>query len=71
MKAKKLPSGSWRVQFRLNGERISVTAESEDEAIYQAMALKTKREKTVSATKKEKTVFICVKGETRFFLLLM
>ena len=27
MKAKKLPSGSWRVQFRLNGERISVTAE--------------------------------------------
>ena len=61
MKAKKLPSGSWRVQFRLNGERISVTAESEDEAIYQAMALKTKREKTVSATKKEKTVFICVK----------
>lgn len=61
MKAKKLPSGSWRVQFRLNGERISVTAESEDEAIYQAMALKTKREKTVSATKKEKTVYICVK----------
>lgn len=60
MKAKKLPSGSWRVQFRLNGERISVTAESEDEAIYQAMALKTKREKTVSATKKDKTVYICV-----------
>lgn len=61
MKAKELPSGSWRVQFRLNGERISVTAETEDEAIYQASAIKTKRERTVKAEKKDKTVYICVK----------
>lgn len=42
MKAKRLPSGSYRVQFSLDGERLSVTAATEDEAIYEAMALKTK-----------------------------
>lgn len=43
MKATKLPSGSYRVQFTLDGKRLSVTAATEDEAIYEAMALKTKR----------------------------
>ena len=61
MKAKELPSGSWRVQFRLNGERISVTADSEEEAIYQASAIKTRRERSVKAEKKENTVGKCVK----------
>lgn len=61
MKAKELPSGSWRVQFRLNGERISVTADSEEEAIYQAAAIKTNRERIVKGEKKDKTVYICVK----------
>lgn len=41
MKAKQLPSGSWRVQVTLDGKRVSVTAETEDEAIFEAMALKT------------------------------
>lgn len=41
MKAQKLPSGSYRVQITLDGKRVSVTANSEDEAIYQAMLLKT------------------------------
>ena len=61
MKAKELPSGSYRVQFRLNGERISVTADTEDEAIYQASLIKTKRERSVKADKKENTVGKCVK----------
>lgn len=41
MKAKKLPSGNWRVQVMINGKSISVTAGTEDEAMYQAMLLKT------------------------------
>lgn len=61
MKAKELPSGSYRVQFRLNGERISVTADTEDEAIYQASLIKTKRERSVKSEKKENTVGKCVK----------
>ena len=61
MKAKELPSGSYRVQFRLNGERISVTADTEDEAIYQASLIKTKRERSIKADKKENTVGKCVK----------
>lgn len=43
MKATKLPSGSYRVRVTIDGERVSVTAKTEDEAIYEAMALKTKR----------------------------
>ena len=58
MKAKELPSGSWRVQFRLNGERISVTADSEEEAIYKASAIKTGRQK--KREKKSITVGECI-----------
>lgn len=39
-KAKKLPSGSWRVQVMVNGARISVTAPTEKEAVAKAAAIK-------------------------------
>lgn len=41
MKAKKLPSGNWRVQVMIKGKSISITADTEDEAMYQAMLIKT------------------------------
>ena len=51
MKAQKLPSGSYRVQISLDGQRVSVTATTEDEAIYQAMLLKTgKKQKSNALT---------------------
>lgn len=40
MKAQKLPSGSYRVRVSLDGQRISVTASTADEAIYQALMIK-------------------------------
>ena len=43
MKAQKLPSGSYRVRVTIDGKRVSVTAATEDEALYEAMAIKTKR----------------------------
>ena len=49
MKAQKLPSGSYRVRVNINGKRISVTAHTEDEALFEAMMLKAKgpeKEKT-------------------------
>ena len=56
MNAQKLPSGSYRVRVTVDGKRISVTAKSADEAVYQAMALKTNR-----AQKKRKiTVGECI-----------
>ena len=55
MKAQKLPSGSYRVQITLDGKRISVTANSEDEAVYQAMLLKTGKK-----VKTSKTVGDCI-----------
>jgi integrase len=41
MKAKRLPSGNWRVQIMIDGKRVSVTAPTEDEAVYEAIMLKT------------------------------
>ena len=35
-KAKKLPSGNWRVQIQVDGERYSVTKKTRDEAEYAA-----------------------------------
>lgn len=55
MKAQKLPSGSFRVQVTVNGKRQSVTANSEDEAIYQAMLLKAGKKK-----KNKRTVGECI-----------
>lgn len=39
-KPRRLPSGSWRVQLRLGGESISITAVTEREAIRQAQTVK-------------------------------
>lgn len=39
-KARKLPSGSWFVQLRINGESISITRETEKVAVAEAMAVK-------------------------------
>lgn len=39
-KAKKLPSGSWRVQLMVDGEKMSITADTEKEAIAQAVSIK-------------------------------
>ena len=39
-KAVELPSGSYRCQVRVDGRRVSVTAESPQEAISRAMALR-------------------------------
>lgn len=39
-KAKKLPSGSWRIQVAVDGQRVSITAETEKECIAQAAQLK-------------------------------
>lgn len=38
--AKKLPSGKWRTQVMVEGQRISVTADTEKEAIAQAISIK-------------------------------
>ena len=38
--AKKLSSGRWRVQVMVNGERISVTGDSEKEAVAKALEIK-------------------------------
>ena len=52
--AKKLPSGSWRCQVMVDGRRVSVTGQTEKEAIAQAMQIKAgmqeakKREKRVT-----------------------
>lgn len=42
MKAQRLPSGAYRVRVTIDGRRESITAPTADEAIYEAMALKTK-----------------------------
>lgn len=59
MKAQKLPSGSWRVRIMIGGKSMSFTADTEDEAIYQAMAYKTGRKKE-KTTKKAPTVGECI-----------
>ena len=51
-KAKKLPSGAWRVQVMVDGKRVSVTASSEREAIAKAMEMKAGM---VEAEKQERT----------------
>ena len=50
MKAQKLPSGSYRVRVLIDGKRISVTAPTEDEAIYEAVQLKTGRKNKIIGT---------------------
>lgn len=50
--AKKLPSGRWRAQVMVDGNRVSVTADSEKEAIAKAMEMKAGM---VEAEKQERT----------------
>lgn len=38
--ARKLPSGSWHCRVRVNGEDVSITAETEKAALAEAMAVK-------------------------------
>lgn len=38
--AKKLPSGAWRCQVMVDGQRVSITAATEKEAVAQAMQVK-------------------------------
>lgn len=40
-KPRKLPSGSWFIQLRIDGQSISITEESEDLCVAKAMAIKT------------------------------
>lgn len=50
-KAKKLPSGAWRVQVMVDGRRVSVTAPSEKEAIAKAAEIKAGiKEKAISTS---------------------
>ncbi len=53
-KARKLPSGSWFVQLRINGESISITRETEKAAVAEAMAVKNGiiKSKTQKSSKK-------------------
>ena len=39
-KAKKLPSGSWYVRVRIDGQDVSITRPTEKEALAEAMAVK-------------------------------
>lgn len=39
-KARRLPSGSWFIQLRIDGESISITKPTEKEAVAEAMAIK-------------------------------
>lgn len=39
-KARQLPSGKWHCRVRLNGERISITRDTEQEAVAEAMAIR-------------------------------
>lgn len=38
--ARKLPSGKWFVQLRIDGQSISITRDKEDQAVAEAMAIK-------------------------------
>lgn len=38
--ARKLPSGSWACRVRVNGQDVSITRETKEEAIAEAMAIK-------------------------------
>lgn len=48
-KAKKLPSGSWFVRVRVNGQDIGITRKTEKEAIAEAMAVKAGIRETVQS----------------------
>lgn len=56
-KAKKLPSGSWFCRVRVNGQDISITRDTEKEAVAEAMAVKYGvKEASKKSTAKNKTL---------------
>lgn len=55
-KARKLPSGSWFVQLRLNGESISITRPTEKQAIAEAMNIKAGLKKAEKKPEKKEIV---------------
>lgn len=50
-KAKRLPSGMWRVQVQVNGQRLSITGISKRDAENRAAAVKTGMAETSTAPK--------------------
>lgn len=54
--ARKLPSGSWFVRVRVNGEDVSITKPTEKEAIAEAMAVKAGLRENARVEGKDKTV---------------
>ncbi len=55
-KARKLPSGSWFVQLRINGESISITRPTEKQAVAEAMNIKAGLKKAEKKTEKKEIV---------------
>lgn len=55
-KARKLPSGSWFVRVRIDGEDIGITRRTEKEAIAEAMAIKAGLRSTVKREKCDLTL---------------
>lgn len=55
--ARQLPSGSWTVQLRLNGQSISITKPTEKEAVAEALAVKTGIIKAKKKPKDELTLY--------------
>lgn len=58
--AKKLPSGSWFVRIRVNGEDIGITRPTEKEALAEAMAIKAGVKAAEKTAEKNLTVGDCV-----------
>jgi integrase len=56
-KATRLPSGSWRCRVQVDGEIISITRQTEKEAVNAALALKTGLIKESRTPVSEKTLF--------------
>ena len=61
MKAQKLPSGSWRIQVTINGERVSITAPTRSEATNRAIVL-------LSSTERERKEGPTVEQAMRMFV---
>lgn len=55
-KARKLPSGSWFVQLRINGESISITRPTEKQAVAEAMNIKAGLKKAEKKPEKKEIV---------------
>lgn len=55
--ARKLPSGSWHCRVRVNGEDVSITAETEKAALAEAMAVKAGIRREASAPPDSRSLF--------------